>query len=89
MPGSTGFNSLKCTSLNAGAVTLRLYGPGNGSIFLDQFDCSGLEASLLECRHFTPLGLTTCEHLQVAGVRCIGKTQAEAIFVFGLLIVTQ
>ena len=75
--GSTAFNSLKCTALNAGAWALRQYGPGKGPIFLNQLDCSGLETSLLECGRFTPLGLTTCEHLQVAGVRCTGKRHRQ------------
>ena len=41
----------------------------------------------MECRHFTPLGLSTCEHSQDAGVRCVGKAQAKNRFEYGLLYV--
>ena len=54
------------------------FDPGIGPIFLDKLVCSGLENSLLECRRFTPLGLTTCEHSQDAVVRCFGMTLAVA-----------
>ena len=53
---------------------------------MDKLHCSGIEASLLECRRFTPLGLTTCEHREVAGVRCNGKTLAKNAVVYGLLV---
>ena len=49
------------------------FGPGIGPIFLDQLHCSGSESSVLECRHFTPLGLPICDHSQDVGVRCVGK----------------
>jgi len=49
------------------------FGSAMAPIFLDQLDCSGSETSLLECRYYTPLGLSTCQHSEDAGVRCIGK----------------
>ena len=55
------------------------FDPGIGPIFLDQLDCSGSETTLLECRHFTPLGLTTCEHSKDAFVRCLGMTLSVTV----------
>ena len=55
------------------------FDPGIGPIFLDQLDCSGSETTLLECRHFTPLGLTTCEHSKDAVVSCLGMTLAVTV----------
>ena len=59
------------------------FDPGIGPIFLDRLDCSGTETTLLECRHFTPLGLTTCEHSQDAVVRCFGMTLSVTVVVCG------
>ena len=60
---------------HAGAMALSeaQFGSTMAPIFLDQLDCSGSETSLLECRYYTPLGLSTCQHSEDAGVRCIGK----------------
>ena len=57
---------------NTGAVAFRdaQFGSGIGPIFLEKLVCSGSETTLLDCRHSTPLGLSTCTHSQDAGVRC-------------------
>ena len=67
---------------NAGAEMLHVaqFDPGIGPIFLDKLLCSGSETTLLECRRFTPLGLTTCEHSQDAVVRCFGMTLAVIVW---------
>ena len=67
---------------NAGARTLHgaQFDPGIGPIFLDKLVCSGSETTLLECRHFTPLGLTTCEHSQDAVVKCFGMTLSVTVW---------
>jgi len=65
--------------INLGAVALfqHQFGSAVGPIFLDQLVCSGSETSLLECQSYTPLGLSTCQHSQDAGVRCVGKILEE------------
>ena len=45
---------------------------GSGPIFLEKLLCSSEDTSLLECRTFTPLGLSTCDHSQDVGVKCTG-----------------
>ena len=76
------FSFCVCTSvhfnpciINLGAVALlqHQFGSAVGPIFLDQLVCSGSETSLLECQSYTPLGLSTCQHSQDVGVRCVGK----------------
>ena len=54
---------------DAVAITGAEYGPGEGTIFLDSFLCSGLEATLLDCFH-RRAGNTTCSHLQDSSVKC-------------------
>ena len=82
---TTCLSDLHVCVCNAGANMLHgaQFDPGIGPIFLDQLDCSGTEATLLECRHFTPLGLTTCEHSQDAIVRCFGMTLSVTVVVCG------
>ena len=67
---------------NAGAEMLDVaqFDSGIGPIFLDKLLCSGSETTLLECRRFTPLGLTTCEHSQDAVVRCFGMILALTVW---------
>ena len=48
------------------------FGPGPGSILLDNVLCYGNESSLLMCRH-NPIGVHDCLHSEDAGVRCGGK----------------
>ena len=48
------------------------FGPGPGSILLDNVLCYGNELSLLMCRH-NPIGVHDCLHSEDAGVRCGGK----------------
>ena len=71
---------------NTGAVSFRdaQFGPGIGPIFLENLICSGSETNVLDCRHTTPLGLSTCAHSQDAGVRCVGKAPAKTVLHFFL-----
>ena len=48
------------------------FGPGLAPIHLDDLNCVGTEATLLQCSH-AGLGVHNCENLEDAGVLCIGE----------------
>ena len=45
------------------------YGPGSGSILLDNVECRGDENRLIDCTHIG-LGTHNCDHSEDAGVMC-------------------
>ena len=45
------------------------YGQGNGTVLLDNLNCQGDEASLLQCNRSL---IIDCDHSEDAGVRCEG-----------------
>ena len=45
------------------------YGPGSGSILLDELQCEGHESRLEECGH-AGWGIDDCSHSEDAGVEC-------------------
>ena len=49
------------------AVTDSHFGQGDGSIHIDNVQCSGTESALIQCTHTT---LHDCSHTEDAGVRC-------------------
>ena len=53
------------------ALTEAFYGEGNGSIYLDNVICLGVESSLLSC-FSSPIGVHDCHHYEDAGVVCQG-----------------
>ena len=55
---------------DATTVPRGTYPPGNGSIFLDQFFCSGREERITDCIHTR--AESTCSHSLDAGVVCSG-----------------
>ena len=61
------------TKIIKGAEAFRFsyFGAGTGPIFLDNVQCTGSEASLLECPS-NPIGNENCNHNTDAGVRCPG-----------------
>ena len=52
------------------------YGPGTGTIVLDDVNCYGDEVNIFDCPRFssTPLGISNCDHSEDAGVVCNGET---------------
>nr|XP_006812538.1 PREDICTED: deleted in malignant brain tumors 1 protein-like [Saccoglossus kowalevskii] len=62
-----------CRSLGYGkalaAVRSPAYGPGTGNILMDEVDCAGDEAELINCRQHA-WGENDCGHNEDAGVRC-------------------
>ncbi|XP_023404836.2 antigen WC1.1-like [Loxodonta africana] len=65
-----------CQQLGCGSALEALreaaFGPGNGSIWLDEVRCRGKESSLWACAA-QPWGQSNCKHEEDAGVRCSGK----------------
>ena len=47
------------------------YGEGNGTILLDDLACKGNESNLLQCPTGGPKQ-HTCDHSEIAGVKCGG-----------------
>ncbi|XP_069904442.1 antigen WC1.1 [Oryctolagus cuniculus] len=65
-----------CQQLGCGsaldALSGAAFGPGNGSIWLDEVQCGGRESSLWACAA-APWGQSDCKHEEDAGVRCTGE----------------
>ena len=51
------------------------FGQGTGAIHLDNVQCSGSEASLLQCPHSS---IDNCGHSEDAGLRCLGDFKSPS-----------
>ncbi|XP_044079432.1 scavenger receptor cysteine-rich domain-containing group B protein [Siniperca chuatsi] len=62
-----------CRQLGCGEATAArgeaFFGPGTGTILLDNLKCSGTEASLQKCSHIS-WNVHNCDHSEDAGVTC-------------------
>lgn len=62
-----------CRQLGCGMALVAqgdaFFGPGVGTILLDNLKCTGFEASLQECSHI-PWDVHNCDHSEDAGVTC-------------------
>lgn len=62
-----------CRQLDCGeamaAVMAGQFGPGTGTILLDNLKCMGMEASLTDCSHIG-WNVHNCDHSEDAGVIC-------------------
>ncbi len=56
----------------AAAFSNAFFGPGTGTILLDNLGCTGTETRLVNCPH-NGIGLENCVHAEDAGLRCAGK----------------
>ena len=54
------------------SIPRALLGAGSGQIWLDNVQCRGTEARLIDCLA-NPLGTHDCVHSEDAGVRCSSK----------------
>ena len=68
---STRCRVLWSTFLYIGAIarSFAYFGQGSGPIQIDNVQCSGSEARLLDCSHLT---IDNCIHAEDAGVTCSG-----------------
>jgi len=74
-----------CYACFSDAAISRQFGPGSGSIVLDDVRCTGDEVQLTNCSH-RGLGVHNCGHNEDVGVTCQGKIFAP---ITALLCVEQ
>ncbi|XP_074873859.1 scavenger receptor cysteine-rich domain-containing protein DMBT1-like [Carettochelys insculpta] len=75
-----------CRQLGCGTVLAApgeaLFGPGSGSIWLDDVNCTGTEAALSECRA-QPWEINSCTHTEDTNVVCSGDSEIPPVRLAG------
>ena len=65
---------LLCVVICRGAMLGNRYGPGSGTIWLDDVQCEGTESSLDSCQHNGWGDHTHCGHSDDVSIACYGST---------------
>jgi len=68
-----------CVSRYGGVVLGNEYGPGTGTIWLDDVVCSGRETELSRCRHRW-WGSHNCQHSNDVSIACENRTYGRCNF---------
>ena len=63
----------------AQSVTSAGFGPGNGTIWLDDVACTGFELRLIDCPG-RPIGFHNCGHYEDAGVVCQQTSASKTMY---------
>ena len=53
---------------------------GSGPIFLERLECNQEDTNILDCSHFSPLGLVNCDHSLDVSIRCTGRSHQTLTF---------
>lgn len=77
--------AVACRQLGYGPGTRAMggatYGQGTGQILLDNLQCTGSEASLVQCSH-NGIGVHNCQHSEDVSVVCANSSQNTGKYIW-------